>query len=104
VSKQAGYKLIEPELAEHRAAILKALGNPVRLRIVACLCARGELPVGDLADSLGLPQSTISRQLSWLRLAGLVGARSERGYRHYSIAMPQVRTLLQCLADCRRPH
>lgn len=104
MNTETGYRLIDPELAEHRAGILKALGNPVRLRIMACLCGQGEMAVGALAEHLEVPQSTISRQLNWLRLAGLVGARAEQGYRHYSIAMPQVKTLLQCLADCRRKH
>ena len=49
-----GKNLIEPELAEERAAILKALGNPVRLRIVACLAAGGEQTVGTLCRTLGL--------------------------------------------------
>jgi len=62
------------------------------------------MTVGALAKGLELPQSTISRQLNWLRLAGLVGARADGGYRHYSIAMPQVTTLLQCLAHCGRPN
>lgn len=104
MNPHTGSRLIDPELAEHRAGILKALGNPVRLRIMACLCGEGEMAVGALSDRLDVPQSTISRQLNWLRLAGLVGARAEHGYRHYSIAMEPVKNLMQCLANCRRPH
>jgi DNA-binding transcriptional ArsR family regulator len=96
--------LIDPDLAAHRASILKALGNPVRLRMMAWICARGEATVGSLADKLELPQSTISRQLSWLRLHGLVEVRKESGFHHYSLAMPQLATLLQCLEGCDRRH
>ena len=97
-----GSSLMNRELAEKRAQILKALGNPSRLRIMACLGDRGEATVGALAEALGLPQSSISRQLSWLRLAELVSVRKEGGFHHYSIAMPQLLTLLGCLEQCER--
>ncbi len=74
--KQAKHSLIDPDFAEQRAGILRALGNPVRLRIIACLAAN-ELCVGTLCDLLNIPQSSISRQLGWLRLNELVSVRSE---------------------------
>ena len=97
-----GKSLIQPEFAEERAGILRALGNPVRLRIVACLADRGEQNVGVLGRTLELPQSTVSRQLSWLRLHELVVVRNEGGFRYYTIAMPQLTVLLGCLEQCRR--
>ena len=90
------------DLAEQRAAILHALGNPTRLRIVARLRARGEATVGELARDLGLPQSTASRQLGFLRLHALVRARQEGAYHHYSLAIPELADLVDCLAGCRR--
>jgi ArsR family transcriptional regulator len=104
ISGTLEHRLTDPELAAHRASILKALGNPVRLRITAWICAQGEATVGSLADKLELPQSTISRQLSWLRLHGLVEVRQENAFHHYSLAMPQLATLLQCLEGCDRRH
>lgn len=96
--------LTDPELAANRAGILRALGNPVRLRIVACLVASGEQSVGSLCDTLGLPQSSISRQLSWLRLHELVMVRRESGFSYYSVAMPQLAVLLGCLEQCCTEH
>ena len=90
------------ELAERRAQILKALGNPVRLRVVALLCEAQELPVGEIAERLGQPQSTVSRQLSLLRLHGIVAVRKELGSHYYSVAMPQVLDLMSCVAGCGR--
>ncbi|MFH1681808.1 MAG: metalloregulator ArsR/SmtB family transcription factor [Candidatus Eisenbacteria bacterium] len=88
--------------ADLRSQILRALGNPARLRITAFLCA-GERTVGEISESLDLPQSTVSQQLSSLRLHGLVRARREGGFRYYSIALPQVRDLMDCLSKCCRP-
>lgn len=50
---------------------LRALGDPVRMRLVKAL-ARGESPVTGLAEALGLTIYNASRQLKVLREAGLV--------------------------------
>jgi DNA-binding transcriptional ArsR family regulator len=94
----------DEKTADARSQILKALGNPVRLRIAAFVCAAGERSVGEICDGLGLPQSTVSQQLASLRLHGLLQVRSEGGHRYYSVAMPEVRDLMDCLARCRRVH
>ncbi len=52
-------------------ALLEALGEPTRLRIVNCLTA-APLFVSDLQALLDIPQPTISRHLRVLRDAGLV--------------------------------
>ncbi len=92
----------DKELAERRAAILGALGHPVRLRLVAALCLGEERTVTELCELLDVPQPTASRQLSWLRLHGLVQTRPAGGFRWYSLAFPQLVNLMDCLADCRR--
>jgi ArsR family transcriptional regulator len=58
------------------ARIFKALSDETRLRILALL-RDGELCVCDLMAPLGLPQSTISRHLAYLRNAGLVEDRRQ---------------------------
>lgn len=93
----------DTDLAEERAGILKALGNPVRLRIVAYLSSTKEETVGDLCNALSLPQARVSQQLSALRLQGLVQLRKKDGYHHYSLAIPQLVQLLACLARSCRP-
>jgi DNA-binding transcriptional ArsR family regulator len=93
-------RLIDPDLAAQRAAILRALGNPVRLRIVASLAGSRELTVSELSQALDAPQSSISRQLAWLRLHDLVAARIQGGFHYYSLAMPQLVVLLGCLEQC----
>lgn len=99
---QNAIKLTDRKLAQHRAEILKALGNPVRLMIVAYLCGSGETTVSALAEALGLPQSTISRQLAWLKVQEMVDVRRDGPFSYYAIAMPQLATLLRCLENCCR--
>ena len=56
---------------------MAALGDPIRLRMLALL-ERAELGVGELAEVLQLPQSSVSRHLKQLAEAGWVVSRSER--------------------------
>ncbi len=92
----------DPALAEQRAYILRALANPVRLRIMAYLVAVPAPTVGRICDELDLPQARVSQQLSALRACGLVQLRKEGGFHHYSLAIPAVQDLLACLGRCGR--
>jgi ArsR family transcriptional regulator, arsenate/arsenite/antimonite-responsive transcriptional repressor len=67
------------------ARMFKALGDDTRLRIVALL-TQGELCVCHLEDVLEVPQPNVSRHLAILRTAGLVEARREGTWMHYSLA------------------
>jgi DNA-binding transcriptional ArsR family regulator len=58
--------------------IMQALGDPTRLAIVLQLLGRGPLTMGELAGSLDVHQSTISRQVTALRRADLVSTDDER--------------------------
>ena len=87
---------------ERVAEVLKALGHPVRLRLVHCLAETGERSVGDLCRTLDVAQSVVSQQLSILRLQGVVRVRRDGGFGYYSLAMPQVRDLLSCVMQCGR--
>jgi DNA-binding transcriptional ArsR family regulator len=53
------------------APVLKALGEPARLRLVEVL-SRGPRRAGDLAHDLRLPAPTVSKHLRVLLTAGIV--------------------------------
>ena len=55
-----------------RAELLKALSNPVRLRIVHGLLRRGCHNVSCMEKATGMSQSCISQHLQNLRAAGVV--------------------------------
>lgn len=69
-TKQHPNKTPQPDAAE----VFQALSELTRLRILQLLIAE-ELNVTELVDILGLPQSTVSRQLKVLRDVGLVQDR-----------------------------
>ncbi len=71
---------------ERDAGVLKALSEPVRLKLTALLAVAGETCVCRLAEALDLPCSTISRHLRILRSENLVKARREGTWMHYSPA------------------
>jgi len=86
---------------EYLSEIMKALGHPVRLRIVDIL-ARGEAHVGALAEEVGVAQATLSQQIAILRNRGLVQRRRESGRAMYALAEPRLTELLRCAKGCRR--
>ena len=67
------------------AQIFKALSDETRLRIMALLVDGDELCVCDIMAALDMPQSTISRHLSYLRNAGLVSDRREGIWMYYQV-------------------
>jgi ArsR family transcriptional regulator len=75
--------------AEQVAPLLKALGDPVRLRLMSLIASHpgGEACVCDLTGAFSLSQPTISHHLKVLHEAGLID-RDKRGVWAYY----QVRT------------
>ena len=64
--------------------MLKALGDEVRLRIIALL-SHGELCVCHIQNALGLTQPNASRHLGILRAAGLVTYERRDKWAYYRI-------------------
>ena len=66
--------------AEELAAVLKALADPVRLRLVSVIAAAsvGEVCACDLPEAVGRSQPTVSHHLTQLVRAGLLH-REQRG-------------------------
>lgn len=59
------------------AQMLKALGNPVRFRIMQYLAENPVCITGDIVDFTTLAQSTVSQHLKVLRDAGLIAGEVE---------------------------
>lgn len=75
------------EQAERVTPLLKALADPVRLRLVSIVAASegGEACVCDLNDAFDLSQPTISHHLKVLHEAGVLD-RAKRGvWVHYAV-------------------
>lgn len=82
------------------ATMFKALGDPVRLRLVSLIAshAGGEACVCDISGTVDLSQPTISHHLKVLRSSGLLDSE-RRGtwvyYRAIPAALQQLSTILQ---------
>jgi predicted transcriptional regulator len=61
-----------------RIDVLKSLASEVRIRILELLTRQGPRNVSEVADLLGLPQSTVSANMQVLIDAGLVQTRMEK--------------------------
>ncbi|MEW2396655.1 metalloregulator ArsR/SmtB family transcription factor [Streptomyces sp. NPDC046862] len=67
------------------AKIFKALGDPVRLRLLSLIASRagGEVCVCDLTPAFDLSQPTISHHLKLLRQAGLIDCERRGTWVYY---------------------
>ncbi|MBO9523036.1 MAG: helix-turn-helix transcriptional regulator [Nocardioidaceae bacterium] len=87
------------EVADRIAPLLKALADPVRLRLLSLVAGHegGEACVCDLNDAFDLSQPTISHHLKVLHEVGLLD-RSKRGvwvfYRVRRDALADLATLI----------
>jgi ArsR family transcriptional regulator len=79
--------------AELLALRLRALGHPVRLRILAALADNNACHCGEIVRGLPLAQSTVSEHLRVLREAGLVRGETESRRACYCLDRAAVRQL-----------
>jgi ArsR family transcriptional regulator, arsenate/arsenite/antimonite-responsive transcriptional repressor len=79
---------------------LKAIADPVRVKIMSYLfsSSAGEVISGDLADVLGLTESTVSHHLTQLRKAGLVNS-DRRGMNVFHRVRPEAMQALCAVLD-----
>ncbi|MER1985135.1 MAG: metalloregulator ArsR/SmtB family transcription factor [Solibacillus sp.] len=76
----------------------KALSDPTRVRILNMLCC-GEHAVNDIAEKLGLSQSSVSHQLRFLKNLRLVKSRREGTMIYYVSDDAHVMNLLHQAVD-----
>jgi ArsR family transcriptional regulator len=87
---------LDAEELVRAADMIRALGHPVRLRLVQAL-ERGECCVSDLQNALGVPQAIVSQQLARMKAAGIVTCRRDGVNVRYVVAEPRVLAMLNCL-------
>ena len=92
---------LSAEAAIRLAAKLKALSDPVRLRLLSIVASHhgGEACVCDLSAGIELTQPTISHHLKVLRTAGLLDCERRASWVYYRVN----RTVLQQLSQLLEP-
>ncbi len=83
----------------HKAELVKAIGNPVRLCILGKLCRDGELNVSGITECIGASQSVISQHISKLRALGIVKLRKNGANSYYSISDEMVREIVEIVIN-----
>ncbi|MFH8886410.1 ArsR/SmtB family transcription factor [Streptomyces californicus] len=76
---------LDEQQADELAKVFKALGDPVRLRLLSMIASRagGEVCVCDLTPAFDLSQPTISHHLKLLRQAGLIDCERRGTWVYY---------------------
>ncbi|MBR8642783.1 helix-turn-helix transcriptional regulator [Streptomyces tuirus] len=77
---------LDDERAAELAKVFKALGDPVRLRLLSLIASRGEggeVCVCELTPAFDLSQPTISHHLKLLRQAGLIDCERRGTWVYY---------------------
>ncbi|MGW9211601.1 ArsR/SmtB family transcription factor [Embleya sp. NPDC055664] len=78
---------LDEEQALDLARVFKALGDPVRLRLLSMIASRagGEICVCDLTPAFDLSQPTISHHLKLLKQAGLIASERRGTWVYYRL-------------------
>ncbi|OGS68032.1 MAG: hypothetical protein A2Y96_00570, partial [Firmicutes bacterium RBG_13_65_8] len=89
---------MRPQECEYVGHFVKALTNPLRLRIL-CVLQEGERSVTEIVARTGAKQANVSIQLGVLRSRGIVSPRRSENSVLYSIVDPRVTQLLDLMLD-----
>jgi|SRR5829696_6051683 len=89
--------------AAELAAVLKAVADPARLRLLSLIQAHdgGEACVCDLTEPVGLSQPTVSHHLRVLFEAGLVSREKRGAWTYYRAVPPRLAALATALTGTR---
>lgn len=88
--------MIKTKSYEREAEILKVLGHPIRLKIVAGLLSEA-CNVKKIWECLGLPQATVSQHLALLKNKGIIEGRRSGVEVYYSVISEQARLIIEAL-------
>lgn len=80
---------LDPRIFQLHANMCKMLANPTRLMMLTLL-NRNEMSVGELAERVGAPMTTVSQHLSALKERRLVTARKDKQTVYYSLTDPRI--------------
>jgi ArsR family transcriptional regulator len=91
------------DLLELKANILKALGQPTRLKILELL-RNGERCACEIFPAIQEEQSNVSRHLALMKATGILVSRKQGQMVHYRVRDPQVFKLLDGVSALLKTH
>lgn len=96
MTRKAVDKPIPMEVLEATARILRVLGHPHRLKIIE-LIANRELPVGQVAERVGIAPNVCSQHLNIMKAHGVVSSRRNGKVIHYKVDNVHALNVLACI-------
>ncbi|MGW5735924.1 MULTISPECIES: ArsR/SmtB family transcription factor [Streptomyces] len=96
---------MDQDQAVQLAKVFKALGDPVRLRLLSMIASRegGEICVCELTPAFDLSQPTISHHLKLLKQAGLIDSERRGTWVYYRLLPATTDKLAAVLARRAAP-
>lgn len=94
--EEAKLTAIKEENIERASKALKAMGHPLRLKIL-CVLGDNELPVMDIVSKAGTTQSNISQHIDILREKEIIVSRREGSKILCKIRDPQILNLMESI-------
>ena len=91
--------MVYRETITEKAALLKALSNPIRLCIVKHLCSKELLHVGYFVGCMGASQSLISQNLIKLKDVGILDSQKDGQSVKYFISNDEAKKLIRVLFE-----
>ena len=89
---------LSDEVVSFQADVVKALGHPLRIRIVTYLKGK-ERSVSEIIKHFKVDASVISRQLAILKRAGILSSRKSGLNVFYGVAMKRVPEFMAYMAQ-----
>lgn len=86
------------QTAEQVCELMKVLSSKNRF-LILCALANGEKCVGEIAEIIGIRETTTSQHLALLRKEGIVQRRRESQTIYYSISRLDVRKLMDFIYE-----
>jgi len=82
---------------EARVQVVKAMAHPTRMFIVDELSRSGERCVCELTEMVGADISTVSKHLTVLKAAGLIGDEKRGNQVFYRLKVPCIMDFFRCV-------
>lgn len=101
-----GAAALDASQAARLAAMFKALGDPVRFRLLSLIASHpgGEACVCEISTTFDVSQPTISHHLKLLRTAGLLDCRRRGTWVYYRVIPAALQELSSVLhLECQPP-
>ncbi len=93
-------KLLNKELLERQARVLKAISHPIRIAILDFLQEHKELTVTEIHKGLDLKQAVASHHLCILRDKGILNAERDGKTIKYSLRIEKLSQIINCINSC----